>query len=96
MSPRILTFTLVFSGAMVLFAPGQPARAQGIGQNLDFGALETGVLPNGTELPDLTGDTLDPNSPPPPKRAEALPPPSGFFDAPDAPASKKKARKPQR
>lgn len=95
MSRSMLKFPLLFAGAMFVAASLQPAHAQGLGQGLDFGVLETGVLPNGTELPDLTGDTLDPNSPPPPKRAEALPPPAGFFDAPDAPA-KKKGRKPQR
>lgn len=95
MSSGILWRALLISGIAVAAVSAQPARAQGFGQNLDFGALETGVLSNGTELPDLTGDTLDPNSPPPPARAQALPPPADFFDAPGAPA-KKKSRKAQR
>jgi hypothetical protein len=71
-----------------------PARAQGLGHGVDFGVLETGVLPDGTELPDLTGDTLDPGTTPPPKRTEALPPPPGFFDPPTT--SPKKNKKAQR
>lgn len=94
MISRILKRLLVLAGGVCLAASFQPVSAQGIGEHLDFGVLETGVLPDGTELPDLTGDTLDPNSPPQPKRAQALPPPADFYDAPDAPV-KKKGRKAQ-
>lgn len=95
MPPGILIRTLTFSALLCAPLVAEHARAQSFGQHLDFGVLETGVLPNGVELPDLTGDTLDLDSPPPPKRAEALPPPADFYDAPGAPA-KKKSKKLQR
>jgi hypothetical protein len=94
MISRNLRLCLLAPASLVAVASIQPARAQVFGHGVDFGALETGVLPNGAELPDLTGDTLDPNTTPPPKRAEALPPPPGFFDPPATPV--KKARKSQR
>ena len=90
MTIKNLRTSVVLSGFLITVASIQPARAQGTGHRVDFGVLETGVLPNGTELPDLTGDTLDPDTTPPPKRAEALPPPPGFFDPPSAPVRKNK------
>ena len=71
-----------------------PASAQMLnGRGLDFGAIETGVLPNGTEIPDLTLDEIgDAEAGPRPARAAALPPPQDLYgpDAPSAGAARKK------
>ena len=64
-----------------------PACAQMLnGGGLDFGAIGSGVLPNGTEIPDLTLDEIgDAEAGPRPARAAALPPPRDLY-APGAPA----------
>ena len=81
----ILFLTFVCSGSST------PARAQFGGGSIDFGALESGVLPGGAELPDLTGDTLDPEvEARQPKRAQALPPPDDLFNASSRPPAKKR------
>ncbi len=71
-----------------------PASAQMLnGGGLDFGAVETGVLPNGAEIPDLTLDEIgDAEAGPRPARAAALPPPQDLYGpgAPSAGAAKKK------
>ena len=77
----ILIFCVGFSSS---------ACAQG-GGHLDFGVLESGVLPGGAELPDLTGDTVDPDvEARQPKRAQALPPPDDLFDDSQKPQVKKR------
>lgn len=94
MAYKTVWLLLIAPVSLLAITATRPAQAQVFGQHMDFGPLETGVLPDGTELPDLTGDTLDPDAPPPPKRSEGLPPPADFFDPPSAPA--KKSRKSQR
>lgn len=67
------------------------AHAQSGGGRLDFGVLESGVLPGGAELPDLTGDTVDPDvEARQPKRAQALPPPEDLYDVSPKPPVKKR------
>lgn len=84
---RNLLLSIVGPATLIAVAVAQPARAQG----LDFGPLSSGVLPDGTEIPDLTGDTLDPETTPQPKRAGDIPLPADVFEAPAiAPAKKKK------
>lgn len=84
---RKMLLSIVVSVSLIAIAAAQPARAQG----LNFGPLSSGVLPDGTEIPDLTGDTLDPDTTPAPKRAGDIPLPADVFDPPaDAPVKKKK------
>ncbi len=73
--------------SLLVITAAQLARALG----LDFSPLSWGVPPDGTELPDLTGDTLDLDTPPAPKRAGGMPLPADAFDPPaNAPVKKKK------
>jgi hypothetical protein len=91
MLSRKMLLPILGTVTLIMITAAQPARAQLFGQGLDFGPLETGVLPDGTELPDLTGDTLDPDTTPPPKRAGDIPLPADVFDSPaTTPAKKKK------
>lgn len=71
-----------------------PASAQLLnGGGLDFGPIESGVLPNGTEIPDLTLDEIgDSEAGRRPARAAALPPPQDLY-GPDAPAAGAAKRK---
>ncbi len=87
MLSRIICFA-IGGLALITITSAQPARAQG----LDFGPLSSGVLPDGTEIPDLTGDTLEPDTTPAPKRAGDIPLPADVFDPP-APARGKKNKK---
>jgi hypothetical protein len=65
-----------------------PANAQLLnGRGLDFGPIESGVLPNGAEIPDLTLDEIgDAEAGQRPARAAALPPPQDLY-GPGAPAA---------
>jgi hypothetical protein len=88
---RYLYILAILFSAVVCSGSPTPARAQIGGGSIDFGALESGVLPGGTELPDLTGDTLDPEvEARQPKRAQALPPPDDLFNASSRPPTKKR------
>ncbi len=90
---RYLTVLEIFSVLLVGAGLSTPAHAQFGRGSLDFGPLESGVLPGGAELPDLTGDTLDPGvEARQPKRAQALPPPEDLYDDNPAPAPVKKRR----
>lgn len=87
MLSRKMLLSIMGLASLIGIMTAQPTQAQG----LDFGPLETGVLPDGTEIPDLTGDTLDPDTTPPPKRAGDIPLPADVFDSPTtAPVKKKK------
>ena len=79
-------FSALLPGAVV----GTPAQAQFGRGNVNFGVLETGVLPGGAEIPDVTGDTVDPGvEARQPQRAQALPPPDDLYDTAAAPQSNK-------
>lgn len=71
---------------------GYPGHG-GYGARHDFGFLETGVLPNGTEIPDITLDTLNPNADQPALHTKTLDaPPADLYDetAQAAPSKKQK------
>jgi hypothetical protein len=90
---RFIPLSAIFSVILVCAGFSTPARAQFGRGSLDFGPLESGVLPGGAELPDLTGDTLDPEvEARQPKRAPAWPPPDDLYDDKPAPAMVKKRR----
>ncbi len=88
---NLLVFS-TFSLVLVTAGPSAPVYAQSGHSGLDFGVLETGVLPGGAEIPDLVGDTVDPEvEARQPARSQALPPPDDLFDAsPRAPARKRR------
>lgn len=87
MISRKMLLSTAGSMSLIALTAMEPARAQG----LDFGPLSSGVLPDGTEIPDLTGDTLDPDTTPQPKRAGDIPLPADVFSPPaSAPVKKKK------
>ena len=71
---------------------GYPGHG-GYGRGWDFGPLETGVLPNGAEIPDVTLDEIDATAERRPARAQALPPPADVYgNQVTAPATSKKRR----
>jgi len=72
---------------------GYPGHG-GFGARHDFGFLETGVLPNGTEIPDITLDTLNPSADQPALHAKTLDaPPADLYDeTPQTSQGKKKRR----
>jgi len=83
-TPALAIFSTLLLDALL----ATPAHAQFGRGSLDFGPLESGVLPGGAELPDLTGDTLDPGvEARQPNRSQALPPPDDLFDDKPAPTS---------
>lgn len=87
---HLFVFAIV-SLILVCFGPSTSARAQSGRGGLDFGVLETGVLPGGAEIPDLVGDTLDPEvESRQPARSKALPPPDDLFDASSRTPAKKR------
>lgn len=72
---------------------GYPGHG-GYGARHDFGFLETGVLPNGAEIPDITLDTLNPNADQPALHAKTLDaPPADLYDEPAQAASSKKKKR---
>lgn len=89
---RNLLVLAIFALVLITAGSSKPAAAQGGRGGLDFGVLETGVLPGGAEIPDLVGDTVDPGvEARQPARSQALPPPDDLFDAsPSAPAKKRR------
>ncbi len=88
---RFTPASAIFSMLLVCAGPSMSACAQTGRGALDFGVLETGVLPGGAEIPDLTGDTVDPGvESRQPGRAQALPPPDDLFDASPKAAAKKR------
>jgi hypothetical protein len=83
---EVVTMKFAVIGLALLCAT--PASAQLLnGGGLDFGPIESGVLPNGAEIPDLTLDEIgDSEAGRRPARAAALPPPQDLY-GPDAPAA---------
>ncbi len=87
---RCFYLAVLFSALLPVAVVGTPAQAQFGRGNVNFGVLETGVLPGGAEIPDVTGDTVDPGvEARQPQRAQALPPPSDLFDNSSTPQSDK-------
>ena len=78
---RCSHFAIIFSALLPVLALSAPAHAQFGRGNINFGPLESGVLPGGAEIPDITGDTVDPGvEARQPQRAQALPPPDDLYD----------------
>ena len=71
---------------------GYPGHG-GYGARHDFGLLETGVLPNGTEIPDITLDTPNPNADQPALHAQTLDAPPADLDDEPAQAAPRKKKK---
>ncbi len=88
---RYLHIAVVFSMLVPAIAFSTSATAQFGRGNINFGPLESGVLPGGAEIPDITGDTVDPGvEARQPQRAQALPPPDDLYDTSAKPQPKKR------
>ena len=87
---RNLHMAVVISALLPAMTVAPSAQAQFGRGNINFGVLETGVLPGGAEIPDVTGDTVDSGvEARQPQRAQALPPPNDLYETDAAPQSNK-------
>lgn len=91
---RVFPVAAIFYLALFCGCAPTTAFAQFGRGTLNLGPLESGVLPGGMELPDVTGDTLDPDvEARQPGRAQALPPPDDLYDSSAKPPAKPPVKK---
>ena len=91
---KIMLTALIVATPLSAQQYGDYSGYPGYGARHDFGFLETGVLPNGAEIPDITLDTLNPNADQPALHAKTLDaPPADLYDEPAQAASSKKKKR---